>query len=494
MPVLAVLGMLVLPVVAWVLLPFDGPPPPVRSVETRAEAPVAPTEVADEAPEPSAPKRVISGIVVSDEGAYLDEVVITVEGAPGLRATSDPSGHFQLRNAPAKDLTLVAEKGGYSTVKVRVLLSKTDTVEVLMNGRGAVRGEVRDPNGKPAPGAFVSCDIDGRSFEARTNAEGRFEMASDVDGCMAVAELNTFGSSTRVRLTAGANNILDLRTPGAIEGIVVDEQGRAVPAFLLAIESFVPESDPKAPSPGGKTNRFSQPNGAFRLDGLDAGRYVLTVSAEGRPPARSDSIVVETSRTTSNVRIVLSQGAKLSGVVVDEATRKPIAGAEVALDAATWTGANAIPTALSDANGAYTLVGVPSDGPFSVRFSSPQYTTRIVTGLAARGQSELREDVTLTVRGEDGAATEFAGIGAVLAGAEKGVQVAAVVPDGPAAKGGIVRGDRIVRIDGGTIDDLTVSDCVQRLRGPPGSSVTVTIEREGQASRDVLLVRELIRR
>ena len=102
------------------------------------------------------------------------------------------------------------------------------------------------------------------------------------------------------------------------------------------------------------------------MGGLVPGKYVLTASADGRPPTRSSSIEVEAGRTTHNVKIVLGKGAALSGKIIDAETRRPIAGAMVSLDAMTQTSANAIHPAKSDETGAYTLDGVPP-GPFSIR-------------------------------------------------------------------------------------------------------------------------------
>ncbi|RMH73794.1 MAG: S41 family peptidase [Gemmatimonadetes bacterium] len=49
----------------------------------------------------------------------------------------------------------------------------------------------------------------------------------------------------------------------------------------------------------------------------------------------------------------------------------------------------------------------------------------------------------------------------------------------PAFKAGIQAGDRIVAIDGEPTQDLTIDECVDRLRGDPGTIVVMTVEREG---------------
>lgn len=496
LPLVAALGMLVLPTFAWFLFPVGDTTISVRTLDG-APAPVA-AEV--ERPDPVAPPpkggRTVVGIVRDEDEGAVEGVAVLLERAPALRGATDASGAFRIRNVPTTAFVLLAKKDGYVSGRAEVpegAAGSEITIDLKLGARGGVRGRVLAPDGSGASGAFVTCSIQGRSFQGRTNAEGRFELDPATEGCEAVAELPKFGTSRPVILRAGVDNQLDLLAPGLIEGVVVDERGAPVPSFLLGIESFTPASDGRG-SPGGKTNTFESPAGAFQLGGLDSGRYVLTVSAEGRPPARSDGIQVEAGRTTSGVRIVLSRGGRLVGKVTDDETGKPIAGATVGLDSATWTGANAIRPTQTDASGAYALDGVPSQGPFSVRFSSPEHTTRILTGLDARGRASFEENVALRARGDAGAATEFAGIGAILANHEGGVRIAALVPGGPAEKAGIVREDRILRIDGASADEMTISDCVQRLRGPAGTRVSVSVASDGAPAREVTLVREMITR
>jgi len=63
----------------------------------------------------------------------------------------------------------------------------------------------------------------------------------------------------------------------------------------------------------------------------------------------------------------------------------------------------------------------------------------------------------------------------------------------PAYRMGIRGGDRIIEIEGESTAGITSSEAVQKLRGPRGSEVTITIEREGEGEPfDITITRDVI--
>lgn len=363
---------------------------------------------------------------------------------------------------------------------------------------GAISGVVLDPDGHPQADAFVECTggttRPDEKWTSRSDAEGRFLLPAEALGCRGEAHLPTAEPADSVVLVAGSGNVLRLARPGGIAGVVVDEAGAPVTSYWLDVESFVAKDGQSGVSAGGRMRRFDAPDGSFALEGLYSGRYVLSAAAEGMPPAKSEGVEVERGRTTSHVRIVLARGATLTGVVTDAETRRPIAGATLALDvfsgvaSAASRGAAPVTT---DASGAFSLGGVPR-GPFSVRIEANGYRQKIAAGLDARGGKTMRQDFALTPQGDGGGSTELMGIGAMLAPSPKGVTILGLVPNGPAEKGGLAKGDRIARIDGEAAGDLPVGDVIQRLRGPEGTRVRVAVVREGGGSVEVTLTRENI--
>lgn len=355
---------------------------------------------------------------------------------------------------------------------------------------GPVRGTVLEADGRPSAGASVVCS-DRPYLTTTADAEGRFELPPEADGCTAVATQPPHSVSEPTRLAAGRDSTLHLAGGGAIAGNVIDEGGSPVEGYLLAVESYVPKAAEASSPTGGRARHVSDPGGAFLWEDLAPGRYVLTASAAGRPPARSQGVDVEPGRTTHHVRIVLPRGVTMSGRILEADSRQPIASAQIELDAATSSRANAISLVLTDPSGSYALEGVPASGPFSVRVSHERYLTKIVSGLDARGASSMHADIELRERGDGGSSEELTGIGATLMPAPRGVVIAAVLEGGPAAGAGLAGGDRIVQIDGKSIGELGVSDCIQRLRGPAGTRVSVGVERAGE-NIEITMVRAVV--
>jgi carboxyl-terminal processing protease len=105
-----------------------------------------------------------------------------------------------------------------------------------------------------------------------------------------------------------------------------------------------------------------------------------------------------------------------------------------------------------------------------------------------------------------GISGEFEGIGATIgtvdaSGATSGcadlgpecrMVIVAPIKDAPAEKAGLLPGDVITHIDGVTVDGQTLEQARMKVRGPKGTPVVLTIERNGEAPRDIEVVRAVI--
>jgi carboxyl-terminal processing protease len=75
---------------------------------------------------------------------------------------------------------------------------------------------------------------------------------------------------------------------------------------------------------------------------------------------------------------------------------------------------------------------------------------------------------------------KFGGLGIEIAGDQGGVRVVAPIEDTPADKAGIKAGDLIIKIGDQLAKDMTLQEAVNHMRGKPGTSVRLTIFREGE--------------
>lgn len=89
---------------------------------------------------------------------------------------------------------------------------------------------------------------------------------------------------------------------------------------------------------------------------------------------------------------------------------------------------------------------------------------------------------------------EFGGLGMEVTMENNKLLVVSPIEDTPAFKAGIKPGDWIVEIDGEPTDKMTLFQAVKKMRGKPGTKVTLTIFRKGvEKPFKVELVRDLIK-
>jgi carboxyl-terminal processing protease len=96
-------------------------------------------------------------------------------------------------------------------------------------------------------------------------------------------------------------------------------------------------------------------------------------------------------------------------------------------------------------------------------------------------------DMQITTKGE------FGGVGIEVTQEDGLIKVISPIDGTPAAKAGIKSGDRIAGIDGTSIAGLPLNDAIDKMRGPAGSKITLTILREGEKKPfDVTLQRAVV--
>ena len=104
-----------------------------------------------------------------------------------------------------------------------------------------------------------------------------------------------------------------------------------------------------------------------------------------------------------------------------------------------------------------------------------------------------------------GISGEFEGIGAEIAAQspDGGAGCATLAPDcrlvvvsplqgSPAQRAGLLPGDLVLAVDGAALDGLTVDGALDRIRGPKGSVVELTVQRGGEPAFALRITRDII--
>lgn len=103
--------------------------------------------------------------------------------------------------------------------------------------------------------------------------------------------------------------------------------------------------------------------------------------------------------------------------------------------------------------------------------------------LDKEGLAELSEDTT----------GQYGGLGIEVLQVDGSLRIVAPIDDTPASRAGIKPGDIIVKVDGTAVDPENIDDMFKKLRGDPGSKITLSILHEkSDTPVDMTLVRERI--
>ena len=104
--------------------------------------------------------------------------------------------------------------------------------------------------------------------------------------------------------------------------------------------------------------------------------------------------------------------------------------------------------------------------------------------LTTKDYSDLKESTS----------GEFGGLGMEISSEDGLIKIVAPIEDSPADRAGIKSGDYIVKIENESTRNMTSTEAVKRMRGKPGTSITLTLARRDNPQPIVLhLTRAIIR-
>jgi PDZ domain len=87
----------------------------------------------------------------------------------------------------------------------------------------------------------------------------------------------------------------------------------------------------------------------------------------------------------------------------------------------------------------------------------------------------------------------FYGLGLDVA-VEGGIVKVSPIEGAPAARAGVMAGDIVTRLDGASLQGIAIGQVLDKMRGPPGSTATLTITRTGRdLPIDIKVIRAQVR-
>lgn len=375
---------------------------------------------------------------------------------------------------------------------VRILSEPTDLDWMRVTLRGRV---LDDATGAGLPGALVTLVIEDRPERLTTDEEGRFTKANvpAMGGLALRASHPDYAASEMWGANPSTEVTFRLQRGGRVSGRVRESPGdKPVVAFTIVAlvrHGAIERGQERAVS-------FFDAEGGYVLTGLRPGTQCLTAIAFGRAPSAEQCLDVPATGA-AKADFSLARGAELTGRVFDRTTKAPIARATVSMESAFHDESTALPLPVvaateTDDQGRFVLTGLDS-GVRSIFVQAPGHHSRVLPGLqldADRPPPPVEIDLLATEPGEE-PRIESAGINAAVRAAGDQLIIEAVSPGGGAAQAGLQQGDLILRVDGADVAKLGMHAAVERMRGPDGSIVILTIQR-GAQTFDVPVTRRRI--
>lgn len=434
-------------------------------------------------------------------------------------ATTEADGTYRLGPFPKGTVVVSADRRGQvswrsgsdppnqQTLALGENEDKAGVDLIVEPGGHSISGALVGPDGRPVGLATIVAGLESngrasRGFRAEktfTAHDGQFTLTDLQAGLFTLWAVHPDYPDAELKGVAAGSKSVKLQLPRdtSVAGAVTDQEGKPVAAFsVVAVPGPAAGETPEQrrrrqmdvfEKP---TVRVHDPGGVFRLRRLTPGNYELMVAAaDGR--AGSAVVMVEAGEQRTAVKIALATGLRVTGRVLELQGGAPIVGAEVRA----FGPGNARVQATTGPDGAFALENAPADTkvrlsisgdhrtyvPESKEVDVPPNAAAVDAGTVKLMRGDLREKMQSPKRGS---------VGCYIA-MEKGVpRVRGVQKDSAAEKAGILKGDRVVSVAGTPVGEMGSGAINYLLEGDAGTTVEITVETAGAASRTVTLTRD----
>lgn len=252
-----------------------------------------------------------------------------------------------------------------------------------------------------------------------------------------------------------------------------------IEGVVFSLGSGLPLTDCKVSFAGQKVT--TDASGEFHL-WLDGGVGTLSFSYGKSKRVQIRKFDISAGNGLAHFDVYLDESGKtgtgrievngVTGRVYSRSSGAPLAGAGIALGNLRGK---------TDSAGFFELWGNDTDLQ-TMRISAPGYVSEMISGIDFENQNNpFFYEILLDQVGSETGRKHVAlvGIGARLIRSAEGYEVADLLDDSPAVREGLLPGDRLVAVDSLAVDDFSLREVVELIRGQAGFPVTMMVERDG---------------
>lgn len=276
---------------------------------------------------------VTATLITAEQAMSEGEGGKTLAGTFGM-GTTDAQGRYRIAVLPGTQ-TMKAEMAGFGPAfgQATVAVGTESQVDLQLAHSLRIAGRVTDKSGAPVEGVAISAGWYGQgegtfggSYQraAASAADGRYALEDLREGMHTLsATAQGYVTEAKYQINAGTSDVdFTMTRAGRIEGRVVRKsdggqvEGISVTCRLLSMTAW-------------EQNDVSTASNTFVVDGVGAGKHVVTARAKGFAPGESAEIDVAPEQTVTDVVIELTPGGTLRGTVISAKSRQPIVGAAI---------------------------------------------------------------------------------------------------------------------------------------------------------------------
>jgi protocatechuate 3,4-dioxygenase beta subunit len=428
----------------------------------------------------------LQGTVADSAGEPVSGATVRVESGssfnPGQQTQTDAAGAFQIAGLPAGRVDVVAQHPAFAPARVSGVTIESEgrpaEAALVLTRGGRVEGIVRTRSGQPftAGRVFVYPRRGPRGFDPRSaqpiREDGTFlvervpagpstlsvqSSATGLGGPMSIAFQPVI--EREIEVVDGETSVVDIQTREILVRGRVTRGGEPVAGLLVSFMSAVggftmygatgmgqgPATAAAGPQP---LNGVTREDGSYELLVMEPGQYRASRRAPdgmmSSPLMSQGKPMVEIPDVPSFVVDFTLGSARVSGVVAERDSGKPVARASVGFGGKAGFGAG-----ISDGEGRFSFDVEPGEGKLRVRAEGFAFGERDLT-VGEGGLEDLRLELSqgLEIHGRvlDAAGRPAADL-----------QVAAQAESGPASAFGQVLPDGTFRLRGVVDGSYTVS-------------------------------------